>query len=140
MVLYQRINHSTIGGEIGNHVRLADDQLTVEDVVVGIVAAVDDEREVHHKTGGGAVAVGAGIGFVGWHAVVGQELGFALPIDDDASAGAFHVGGDVKPATDEVQVMILICVWVNRNRCRQYWAVGVFRVLFAPGKDAQKCY
>ena len=132
VVLNQRINHRAISGKIGNHVWFTDNELAVQDVVVGVVASVDNEREVHHKTGGVALTVGAGIGFVGWHSVVSQKLRVALPVNDDASAGAFHIGGDVKPAADEVQIIILICVGIYRYRCRQHWTVGVFRVLFAP--------
>ena len=91
VVLYQRINHSAIGGEIGNHVRFADDDLSVQDVVVGVVAAVDDKREIHHKSGGVALAVGAGIGLVGWYAIIGQKLSVTLSVNDNASAGAFHL-------------------------------------------------
>lgn len=131
MVLNQRINHGAVGGEVGNHVRLSDDELPVQDVVVGIIAAIDDEREVHHKTSGIAVAVGAGIGLVGRHAVVSQELGIALPIDDNTSAGAFHLRGDVKPAADEIQIMILIGVGIYRNRVRQNRPIGVLRVFLA---------
>ena len=132
VVLNQWINHSAVSGKIGNHVWFADDELPVQDVVVSVVAAVDNEREVHHKTGGVALTVGTGIGFVGRHAVVGQKLRVALSVYDDASARAFHVGGDVKPAADEVQIMILICVWINRYRCRQHRTIWVFRELFAP--------
>ena len=71
VVLYQRINHGAFGGEIGNHVRRADDELPVEDVVVGIVALVYHKGEVDHQTRRVAMAVGAGIGFVGWHTVKG---------------------------------------------------------------------
>ena len=135
MILDERVHSHTLGGETGNHVGFGDDDLTIQDVVIGVVAPVNDKREIHHQTSSVALTVGAGIRLVGWHAVVGQELRFALSIDDDASAGAFHLRGDIKPATDEVQILILIRVWINRYLCRQYWTVGVFRVLCAPGKE-----
>ena len=90
MVLDEGENRSAIRGEIRNHVRLSDDDLPVQYVIVGVVATVDDEREVHHQTRGVALAVGAGIWLVGRESVVGQELRFALAVDNDASAGAFH--------------------------------------------------
>ena len=91
VILNQRINHRAVGGKIGNHVWFTDNELAVQDVVVGVVASVDNEWEVYHKTGGVALTVGAGIRFVGRHAVVGQKLRVALPVYDDTSASAFHV-------------------------------------------------
>ena len=79
---------------------------------------VDDKREVYDHSRGIALAVGAGIGLVGRYAVVGQKLRVAHAVDDDASAGAFHIGGDVEPATDEVQLLILQGVGVNCDGCR----------------------
>ena len=116
VVLYQRIDHGAVGGEIGNHVGLADDDLSVEDVVVGVVAAVHHKGEVDHHSRCMALAVGAGIGCIGWHPVKGKELRVALPINDDASAGAFHVRSDVDPSAYCIQIVILHRVRVNRNR------------------------
>ena len=84
--MYQWIHCRAIGGETGNHVGFADDDLSIQDVIVSIVAVVDDKGEIHHHSRGVAMAVGAGIGFVGRHAVVGQELRFVHAIDDDATA------------------------------------------------------
>lgn len=91
VILNQRINHGAIGGEIGNHVGLADDDLSVQDVVVGIVAMVNHVWEFDHKARGVALAVGAGVGLVRRQAVVGEEFVLALAVDDDASARAFHL-------------------------------------------------
>ena len=107
MVLYQRIHRRAIGGEAGNHVRFTDDNLPIQDIVISVVAVVDDKGEVHNHSSGVAMAVGAGIGVVGRYAVVGQEFRVAHAVDDDATAGAFHVGSDVEPAADEVQFLIL---------------------------------
>ena len=138
--MYQRINHGAVGGKIGNHVGLADDDLPVEDVVVGVVAAVHHKGEVHHKSRRVALTVGAGIGLVGRYAVVSQKLVVAHAVDDDASAGAFHIGGDVDPSAYEVQVLILHGVRVNRNRVGQERPVGVLRVFLASMQQGQECY
>ncbi len=140
VVLNQRINHGAVGGEIGNHVGLSDDDLAVQDVVIGVVATVDDKGEVHHKSRRVALAVGAGIWFVGRYAVVGQKLVVAYAIDDNASAGAFHIGGDVNPSTYEVQILILHGVRINRNRVGQERPIGVLRVFLAPMQQGQECY
>ena len=100
--MYQRINHSAVGGEIGNHVRFADDDLSVQDVVVGVVAAVDDKREIHHKSGGVALTVGAGIGLIGWHTVVDQELVFTFAESDKATACAFNGGNEIGPTVQKL--------------------------------------
>jgi len=140
MVLYERVNRSAVGGKAGYFVGFGNDDLSVKDVVIGIVAAVDDEREVYHKTAGGAMAVGAGIGLVGRNAVVGQKLSVALTVDDDAPAGALHVGSDIEPPAHEVQVVVLHGVWINRDRGGENRSVGVFRVVFAPMNERQECY
>lgn len=140
MVLYERVNRCAVGGKTGYFVGLGNDDLSVKDVVIGIVAAVDDEREVYHKTAGGAMAVGAGIGLVGRNAVVGQKLRVALAVDDDTSAGAFHIGSDIEPPAHEVQVVVLHGVWINRDRGGENRPVGVFRVVFAPMNERQECY
>ena len=88
---------------------------------------VNDKGEIHHHACGVAMAIGAGIGLVGRDAVVGQKLGVVHAVDDDASAGAFHVGSDIEPAADKVQLLILQGVRVNRDGCRQDRPVGVLR-------------
>lgn len=138
--MYERVNRCAVGGKTGYFVGLGNDDLSVKDVVIGIVAAVDDEREVYHKTAGGAMAVGAGIGLVGRNAVVGQKLRVALAVDDDTSAGAFHIGSDIEPPAHEVQVVVLHGVRINRDRGGENRPVGVFRVVFAPMNERQECY
>ena len=140
VVLYQRIDHGAVGGEIGNHVGLADDDLSVEDVVVGVVAAVHHKGEVDHHSRCMALAVGAGIGCIGWHPVKGKELRVALPINDDASAGAFHVRSDVDPSAYRIQIMILHRVRVNRNREGENGPVGILGVFLAPVHQGQERY
>ena len=138
MVLAEREYCGAVGGETGDHVRLADDDLSVQDVVVGVVAAVDNEWEVHHKSGGVALTVGAGIGFVGWHTVVGQKLRVALPVDDDASAGAFHLGGDVKPSAHEVKILILKCIGIDGDGGEEDGPVGVLGKLAATSHEERR--
>lgn len=70
---------------------------------------------LNHKAGSVAMTVGACVGFVGRYAIVCQKLRVAKAVNDDASAGAFHVGGDVEPAADEVEFLILHSVGVNRD-------------------------
>ena len=140
VVLYQRIDHGAVGGEIGNHVGLCYNELSVQDVIVGVIATVDDKRRIHHKSGGVALAVGAGIGFIGWHPVKGKELRVALPINDDASAGAFHVGSNVDPSAHRIQIMILHRVRVNRNRGGENGPVGILGVFLAPMHQGQERY
>ena len=115
VVLNQWINHRAVGGEVGNLIGFGNDELSVEDVVIGVVAKVDDEGEIHHEAGGVALIVGAGVGLVGRNAVIGQKLRVALTVDDDAPAGAFHVGSDVAPSAHEVQVIVLHGVRINRD-------------------------
>ena len=121
MVLDKRVNCSCISGEKRLHVWLCNNDLSVQDVVVGVVTMVHHKRKIDHEACGIAVAVGAGIGFVRWQAVVSQKLVFALAIDDDTSAGAFHFGGDINPSAYIVNRLILKGVWVNRKaeRCRR---------------------
>ena len=140
MVLYERINRCAVGGKAGYFVGFGNDDLSVKDVVIGIVAMVDNEREIDHKTAGGAMAVGAGIGLVGRNAVVGQKLRVALTVDDDAPTGALHVGSDIEPPAHEVQVVILHGVRINRDRGGENRPIGVFRVVFAPMNERQECY
>ena len=113
-------------------VRLGHDDLSVEDVVIGVVAAVDDEGEVDDKSSGIAVTVGAGIGLVGWHTVVCQEFGIALTVDNQASAVALHVGGDVEPSANEIEALILGVVQIQRYGIRQDRPVGVLGIVSAP--------
>ena len=108
MVLYQRIHYCAVSGEAGHHVKVVvDDDLSVQDVVVGVVAMIHPVGELDHEACGVSISIGAGVRFVGRDTVVGQKLRVALPIDNDASAGAFNVGGDIEPAADEVQLLIL---------------------------------
>ena len=101
---------------------------------------VNDKGEIHHHACGVALAIGAGIGLVGRDAVVGQKLGVVHAVDDDASAGAFHVGSDIEPATDEVQLLILQGVGVNRDGCRQDRPVGILRDGLASMEEGQEPY
>lgn len=71
VILDERIHYCTLGWEVGNHVRFGDDDLSVQDVVIGVVAAVNHKREVDHQPSGVALAVGAGVWLVGRKAVVG---------------------------------------------------------------------
>ena len=64
VILNERVNHLLIGLEYGNLVRFGDENLPVQDIVIGIVAAVHHEGKVDHKACGVAVAVGACIGVV----------------------------------------------------------------------------
>lgn len=122
VVLHQREDDGAVGGEVGHHVKLlADDDLSVEDVVVGIIAMVDYIREFNHKASGVALAVSTGIGVVGRDAVVGQKLVVAQFIDDDASAGALDIGRQVEPSADEVQFLILQRVGVDGDGGREDW-------------------
>lgn len=148
VILNQRINHRAVGGKIGNHVWFADDELSVHDVVVGVVTAVDNEWVVHHKTGGVALSVGAGVGFVGWHTVEGEKLVVGIAEDDDATACAFNVCCDVNPVEKVAQGMIIpgrwvviMCrVWVYRDGIRQDRPIRVFGILLATVKEGQEYY
>ena len=139
-VLNQGINHRASGGEIGNLFWLLDDELPVKDIVIGIIATVDDKWKINHKSGGVALAVGAGIGFVGGHAVIGQKLRFTLPIDDDASAGTFHVRSNVEPVANKVQIIILRGIRIYRYWCKQYRPIRVLRVFLASMQKGQEHY
>ena len=86
------------------------------------------------------MAVGAGVRFVGRYPVVGKEFGVAHAVDDNASACAFDVRGDVSPSAYEVQVLILHSVGVNRNRVGQNRPVRVLRVFLAPMQQRQEYY
>lgn len=148
VVLDEREDGGAVRGKIRNHVRLSDDDLPIQDVIVGVVATVDDERRVHHQTRGVALAVSAGIGFVGRHAVVGEKLRFAIAENDDASAGAFNVCCDVNPVEEVAQRMIMLgrwvvimCgLWVYRNGIRQQWPVGVLGVFLAAVQEGENRY
>ncbi len=110
VILDERENRLAVGGEIRDFVWFGDDDLPIQNVVVSVVAAVDDKREVHHKTGGVALTVGAGIWLIGRQAVVDQKLCVVLAVDDKASAGAFHIGGDIFPAAHKPKIMVLVFV------------------------------
>jgi hypothetical protein len=128
MVLYQGIHHRAIGGEIRNLIGSGNDDLPIQDIIIGIVASVYHKGEVHHQTGRVAVAVGAGIGLVGRKAVVGKKLVGTLPVHDDASAGALDFRGDVKPITYKIEFVILLCVGINRDGIGENGSVGVLGV------------
>ena len=101
MVLDERKNRGAVGGEIRYHVGLADEDLSVQDVIVCIVAVVDDERGVHHQACSVALAVGAGVRLVGWQSVVDEKLVVAVSVDDESAAGTFQRRYEVCPAADE---------------------------------------
>ena len=113
MILDERENRSAICWEIWHHIGLADDKLSIQDVVVSVVAMVDDKGEVDHESCRVALAVRTGIGFVGWQTVVGKKFVLALAVDDDAPAGALHLRGDVNPTADVVNLLILKRVRVD---------------------------
>lgn len=140
MVLNEGINCRAISGETGYLVGFGNDDLSVEDVVIGVVAMVDNEWEVNHKAGGAAMAVGAGVGLVGRNAVISQKLRLALTVDNDAAAGAFHIGSDVEPTAHEVQVVILHGVRIDRDGRGQYRAVGVLGVVLAAVHEGQESH
>ena len=105
MILDQIINRCVIGGKDRNHVRFPNDDLSVQDVIISVVAIVNDKGVVHNHSCGVAMAVGAGIGLVGWHPVVGSErvvkvVSIGSAEDDDASACAFYLRCDIFPATN----------------------------------------
>lgn len=113
MILDERVDGYALSGEVGNHIRLSHYDLSIQDVVIGVVAMVDHKREVHHEACGVTLAIGTGVGFVRGQSVVGKEFVLALPVDDDASTRAFHFGSDVNPSADEVNILILKSVRVN---------------------------
>ena len=138
MVLAEREYCGAVGGETGDHVRLADDDLSVQDVVVGVVAMVDDKGELDHEACGVALAVGAGVRLIGRQAVVGQKLRVAVTVDDDASAGAFHLGGDVKPSAHEVKILILKCIGIDGDGGEEDGPVGVLGKLAATSHEERR--
>ena len=105
VILNERVNHALVGLENGNHVR-ADDDLTIQNVVVGIVAAIHHKGKVDHKACGVTVAVGACIGVVWGQTVIGQKLRLALSIDNDTAACAFNVGSEINPFADEIKIVV----------------------------------
>ena len=140
-VLYEREHRYALGGKVGDHVGLGHDDLSVQDVVVGVIALVDDERKVDDESGGVALAVGAGVGVVGRNAVVSQKLGLAHPVDDDASAVAVRVAGEILPSADGVQRLILDAVGINSEIDVGQGLVGVLgiRVASLPQKRHEGC-
>ena len=140
MVLDERINRPFVGREEGYHIWLCNNDLPIEDVIVGVVAMVHHKGEIHHKACGVPVAVGASIRLVGRQTVVGQKLIFILAIDDDATTGAFHLGSDVNPSTDEVNLLVLNGIWINREPKRCRWPVWVLRILLTAVQKGQGCY
>ena len=140
MILDERENRSAICWEIWHHVGLADDKLSIQDVVVSVVAMVDDEWGVCHHTGGVALAVGAGIGFIGRHTVVGKKLVVTIAVDDDTTAGALKRRGDIFPTAHKPKVVVLVIVQVDLNRVRQDWPIRVFGILLATMQEGKECY
>ncbi len=141
MVLHQREDDGAIGREVGHHVEfLADDDLSVEDVVVSVVAMVDHIREFNHQTCRVALAVGAGIGVVGRDAVIGKKLVVAQFVDDDASTGALDVGRQVEPSADEVQFLILQRVGIYGDGGREDGPDWVLGEGMASMKKGEECY
>ena len=140
VVLDERIHGTTVGGEVGNHIRLGHDDLSVQYVVVGVVAMVHHKGEVHHESGRVAFVIGAGVGLVGGQAVVGEEFVLTLTVDDDSPAGAFHLRGEVYPSADEVNLLILKRVRVDGERKRRNGPVGVVGILLATVQSSQECY
>ncbi len=137
VILYERIG--IFGGERGYHSKfLTNNQLPIQDVVVGVVAIVHDKREIHHKALGVALAVGASVRIVGRKAVVGEKLGLALAIDDDASACAFHLRAQVDPATDHIKLLILERVRVDGEAEGRRRPVWVFRIAVAAVQGEQQ--
>ena len=140
MILDERENRSAICREIRYHVGLTDDELSIQDVVVGVVAMVDDKGEVNHHTGGVALAVGAGIGFIGRHTVVGKKLVVTIAVDDDTTAGALKRRGDIFPTAHKPKVVVLVIVQVDLNRVRQDRPVRIFGILLATVQEGKECY
>ena len=106
---------------------------------------VNNEGVIHNHSCGVAFAVGAGIGVVGRHSVVGSErvvkiVGVGPTENYDASAGAFHFGSYVFPSADGMQILVLHLVGIDRDRIRQKWPVGVFRVFLAAVQQGQGAY
>ena len=132
MVLYQGVHHRAIGGEIRNLIGSGNDDLPIQDIIIGIVASVYHKGEVHHQTGRVAVAVGAGIGLVGWEAVVGKKLVGTQSVNDDASAGALDFRGDVKPITYKIKFVI------NRDGIGENGSVGVLGIFMTGLQERQE--
>lgn len=130
-VLDERIDGRAIGGEIGNLVGLSHDELSIQDVVISVVALVDHERKFDHHARGVAVAVGAGIGLVGRDTVESEKIDVVHAVYDDAAAGALHVGGKIEPATGEVQLLVLKRVGIDGDGRAQKGPVGVLWILLA---------
>ena len=113
VVLDEWEDGGAVRGKIRNHVRLSDDDLPIQDVIVGVVATVDDPSAVYHQSRGVTLAVGAGVRLVGRHAVVGEKLIVAVAEDDEASAGTFNICCDVNPIERVAQRMINFGRWVE---------------------------
>ena len=140
-VLNQGIDHRAIGGKVWDHVGLSNNELPVKDIVIGIIAMIDNKHTfLNHKSCSVALAVCASIRKVGWNTVISQKLRFALPIDDDASTGTFHIGSDVEPVANKVQIIILISVRIYRYWCKQYRPIRVLRIFLASMQKGQEHY
>ena len=101
---------------------------------------VDHKGEVDHEACRVALAVGAGVRLVGWQAVVCEEFVLALAVDDDATACALHLRGEVNPATNIVKCLILKRVRINRERKWRGRSVGVLGVFLAALQACRECY
>ena len=74
MVLNEWVYHDAISGETRDLVGCGNDNLSIQDIVIGIVASVDHKWEVDDKSCGVALTVGAGIWKVGRDSIVSKEL------------------------------------------------------------------
>ena len=140
VVLYQRVHYRACGGEIGNLIGFSNNKLSVQDIVIGIIASVDDKREIHHQSCCVALTVGTRIRFVGRDAVIGQKFCFSLAIYDKTAAGALNVWCNIKPTTDEIKFLILHGVRVDGNAEREQRLIGVLRIFFAAIQDSQAAH
>ncbi len=140
VILDKWIHRHAFSREIWDHVRLGNDDLSVQYVVVGVVATIHHKGEVDHKACRVALAVGAGVRFIGWKTVVGEKFILAQTVNDDTSASAFYLGSEVYPAADEVNFLILKGVWIYRERKRNGGTVRVFGILLTSQKSCREYY
>lgn len=119
---------------------IALEDVPVDNVVLDVVAVVNDKGEIDHQSGAVALAVAAGVGVVGRQTVVGPELVLVKPIDDDASAGALWVRGVVFVAAHRVEFLLVDGVRVNGEVNNGVRIVGVLRDSLAAveGHSGQK--
>ena len=67
---------------------------------------------VHYHSGSVALAIGTGVGLIGWYPVVGSKrvveiAGVRSVEDNDATACAFDGWGDILPTAHEPEVIVL---------------------------------